>query len=412
LPYPLDKFDAGTLPDPELNPLINPLLGAHMGRWAEVYFTSPPEKREEAIAELLRELQNSSRSEPAAAEPSLPEESVARDSMASDDDPDEAPEPSFAVAGEAANACKGCGKENLVGQKFCGRCGAPLPVLQEDSLSAGPANVHVARQRWDVLHESGEGDSLPLAIAGYMPPRILEERRQGALETAWRVPETALPSFALEPEPVAYRYRLYVGVALAVLLTVLVYMAWRGKTALSSDGTQSVPARAMPALPPAASSTSPPAATSNPQSTDTPSQAAPNGSPRPSQQPQQLQPQPVPKTDQTSAMRPAAQVAPVPAGSSTLGAGETGAEELALAERYLSGNPGMGRDSRQGAQWLWKAVGKGNVAASLTLSDLYLRGDGVPKSCDQARLLLDAAARKGKTAAAERLRHLQAFGCN
>jgi TPR repeat protein len=47
----------------------------------------------------------------------------------------------------------------------------------------------------------------------------------------------------------------------------------------------------------------------------------------------------------------------------------------------------------------------------IALSDLYLRGDGVPKSCDQARLLLDAAARKSEPAAAERLRHLQAFGC-
>jgi hypothetical protein len=46
-----------TLPSPELNPLLNPVLGAHMGRWAEVYFTAPPEKREEAVLELLRELQ-------------------------------------------------------------------------------------------------------------------------------------------------------------------------------------------------------------------------------------------------------------------------------------------------------------------------------------------------------------------
>jgi hypothetical protein len=41
-----------------------------------------------------------------------------------------------------------------------------------------------------------------------------------------------------------------------------------------------------------------------------------------------------------------------------------------------------------------------------------MRGDGVSKSCDQARLLLDAAARKGARAAAERLRNLPAFGCN
>jgi TPR repeat protein len=47
----------------------------------------------------------------------------------------------------------------------------------------------------------------------------------------------------------------------------------------------------------------------------------------------------------------------------------------------------------------------------MALADLYLKGDGVTKSCDQAHVLLDAAARKGSRAAAERLRHLQAFGC-
>jgi hypothetical protein len=90
----------------------------------------------------------------------------------------------------------------------------------------------------------------------------------------------------------------------------------------------------------------------------------------------------------------------------------TGAEELATAEKYLNGSyPGGARDNREAAQWLWKAVGKGNLTATLLLSDLYLRGDGIPKSCDQARLLLNVAARKGKAAAGERLRNLQAFGC-
>ena len=49
--------DERALPRPELNPLVNPLLADNMGRWAEVYFTSPPEKREEAVIELLRELE-------------------------------------------------------------------------------------------------------------------------------------------------------------------------------------------------------------------------------------------------------------------------------------------------------------------------------------------------------------------
>jgi TPR repeat protein len=56
-------------------------------------------------------------------------------------------------------------------------------------------------------------------------------------------------------------------------------------------------------------------------------------------------------------------------------------------------------------------VAKHNLTAALMLADLYVRGDGVAKSCDQARLLLDAAARKGSSAAAERLRNLSASGC-
>ena len=82
-----------------------------------------------------------------------------------------------------------------------------------------------------------------------------------------------------------------------------------------------------------------------------------------------------------------------------------------MAEKYLNGAPGTPRDSAEAAQWLWKAVGKRNLEATLALSDLYVRGDGVPKSCDQARLLLDAAARKGAKAAAQRLRNLPASGC-
>ena len=46
-----------SLPSAELNPLINPLLAENMGRWAEVYFTTPPESREQAVMELLHELQ-------------------------------------------------------------------------------------------------------------------------------------------------------------------------------------------------------------------------------------------------------------------------------------------------------------------------------------------------------------------
>jgi TPR repeat protein len=84
---------------------------------------------------------------------------------------------------------------------------------------------------------------------------------------------------------------------------------------------------------------------------------------------------------------------------------------LLVAERYLNAPAGKVRDSSEAAKWLWQAVAKQNATATLLLSDLYLKGDGVPKNCDQARLLLDAAARKGAAGAGERLRNLQAFGC-
>src|SRR5579883_2656982 len=47
----------GDLPNPDLNPLLNPTLSRNLGRWAEVYFTTPPERREEAVEKLLRELE-------------------------------------------------------------------------------------------------------------------------------------------------------------------------------------------------------------------------------------------------------------------------------------------------------------------------------------------------------------------
>ena len=45
MPQPMNEPDENTLPDPELNPLLNPLLAAHMGRL----------ERFEALSELPRQ---------------------------------------------------------------------------------------------------------------------------------------------------------------------------------------------------------------------------------------------------------------------------------------------------------------------------------------------------------------------
>ena len=52
---------------------------------------------------------------------------------------------------------------------------------------------------------------------------------------------------------------------------------------------------------------------------------------------------------------------------------------------------------------LWKAVAKGDPAAELKLARLYLRGNGVGQSCEQARVLLRAASAKGSHEAKKRL---------
>ena len=85
---------------------------------------------------------------------------------------------------------------------------------------------------------------------------------------------------------------------------------------------------------------------------------------------------------------------------------ESGASDLRLAQRYLSGAAGP-RDSSEAAKLLWKAVRKQNATAEVLLSDLYAKGDGVSQSCDQARLLLVAAAKKGSLQAAQQLRELE-----
>ena len=86
------------------------------------------------------------------------------------------------------------------------------------------------------------------------------------------------------------------------------------------------------------------------------------------------------------------------------------AAEVQLGVIYLRGD-GVPRDDAEAAKWLWKSVAKHNAQATVLLADLYLKGNGVSKNCDQARVLLDSAARKGVAGAGERLRNLPAFGC-
>ncbi len=444
-----DESNTNALPDPELNPLLNPLLAQHMGRWAEVYFTNPPEKRAEAIAELLRELEGNATpgiaptlggdpkqgdTKPAevktSAETQLSTaaskswisdsgfESSATETYTGKASPRETPTleipvlkratfetsalhssmseaPAAQTSPDAEITCAVCAYVNPPGQFFCGMCGGRLESVPTKATEIVPSPI----------------------IAS---PNMISA---SALATKVEVPADRSPAqenyvsgFDLEPEPEPKSYRFYAGIAVAILFLLLVYMAWRGTRAFS---TAPKPATAAESAAPAAASptqigpsAAPPSSADSkgdiPSPTKAPSPAVPAKTV--SQAPAK-KPTPVASRNHTEDSPPANTAVTGVAGPSPIAPEQSGAVELAMAEKYLNGDADGSRNAFGAVPWLWKAVGKGNVQAAMTLSDLYLRGDGVAKNCDQARVLLDSAARKGEKAAADRLRNLQSFGC-
>ena len=57
MPYFWDTVPE-TSPQPELNPLTNPVLERNLGRWAQAYLSNPPGQRELAISKLLEEIKS------------------------------------------------------------------------------------------------------------------------------------------------------------------------------------------------------------------------------------------------------------------------------------------------------------------------------------------------------------------
>ena len=394
MPDPRDKSDSTPSPDPELNPLVNPLLAAHMGRWAEVYFTNPPEKRDQAVSDLLRELEHASPPESVPVH-SFPDPSAGKKTSTADS-PNLSPPPL-----EPDRPCAACAYYNSPEQKFCGMCGALLLVSPETRTTKVAEEAPIAGMSRG--ERSRGGNPAEDAIGPGVDSVALGERTE-APELGSLLPKKSPPNPSARSESLPYgyrfyRYRLYIAAGLAILLTVVGYMAGRRPQA-RLDTAAAPSASAIPhSQPQPANSERPPSAA---RSTLPASAALPTGAQNKNQVNASS------PSDETAHSQLAHGTAPVAANSSAVD--QSGALELATAQNYLTGSPGT-RNSAEAVQWLWKAVGKRNLEATLTLSDLYLRGDGVPKSCDQARLLLDAAARKGAKAAAERLRNLQASGC-
>ncbi len=109
---------------------------------------------------------------------------------------------------------------------------------------------------------------------------------------------------------------------------------------------------------------------------------------------------------------PTAQQDRIPApGSATETARDTGQQEYQQAEEILR-RKGDEVELAVAVRLLWAAVEKGNADAEVALAGLYRQGKGVAKNCDQARVLLSAAARKGSAEGQKHLDELVREGCN
>jgi TPR repeat protein len=89
---------------------------------------------------------------------------------------------------------------------------------------------------------------------------------------------------------------------------------------------------------------------------------------------------------------------------------DAGQQEFQQAQQILR-NKTREAELPEAVRLLWVGVEKGNAAAEVALADLYRTGQGVARNCDQARILLTAAARKGNAEAQKHLEQLQREGC-
>ncbi|MGB8494689.1 MAG: PilZ domain-containing protein [Candidatus Acidiferrum sp.] len=117
------------------------------------------------------------------------------------------------------------------------------------------------------------------------------------------------------------------------------------------------------------------------------------------------------KARSAPALQPTSQQKRVPAPSNSSGtATDDGQQEYQRAEQILR-NRSSEEELAVGVRLLWVAVEKGNADAEVALAGLYRQGKGVARNCDQARVLLSAAARKGSAEAQKHLEELVRGGC-
>jgi cytoskeletal protein RodZ len=393
-PAEKDRNLVDPLPKPELNPLQNPTLGRNMGRWAQVYFTTPPEQREQAVGELLQELETE---EQARTERHASREKRVRALRTPRNGREES---KVQNDSELVLVCPSCQQKNPRHWRYCGMCGAPLEAHEHEKEKKPvplPTFLRLAEQsatepsRSDVddvdwlrdkelsRSASGSGRGLKimmvlvfLALIGVLA--WMQKQKMASQHSAGLPPSVPTVS-EKQPNTPATASKQHEATP----------------SVTASQAESAPPKGAMEETTKAAASAGvrevvPEARTKEEVRNDAPEQAAVTN----------------PK-DHAADAEAATAVATAAKNESSSGP-DTGQVEYLRGQQYLSGTNGA-RNSAEAARWLWKAVTKHNTAALVSLANLYAKGDGVSQNCDQARVLWRAAAAKGNTEAANRLRN-------
>jgi len=326
--------------------------------------------------------------------------------------------------------CHACQRRSPAGQRFCGYCGTKFsqvePPVVERSVQekaretwpftpANPVNVNV---RVDEVPRQGRAASYA--------DQDLDEMRDPELS------ENELQFLRYKVASNSWEHSEGRGWKVAVVLLVLAgvsYAGYRVYVERSSpppvlyraepQETQTPPAAEPNASP--AAPTTPPASSQGTKPEDIGDQAksAPDstidqgGNTRAGRESKPEANSPAHLAVPSASQEPPEEEAS-PAATPTLPVPQAsvdgGQQELQTAQGYLTGSGGQ-RDPSEAAKWLWRAVGKQNGPAILLLSDLYAKGEGVSRNCDQARLLLLTAVKKKVPDSATQLRRLELSGC-
>jgi hypothetical protein len=350
--------------------------------------------------------------------------------------------PSYAEAEAETEAQQvSSGREGETVAESAAEAAASRDVQDRLGLDATAAPEVVERSRFLDIHEASEReDHAKSGTSTIVGPSFL------GLSDAPEVAETA--GYEDDELPHRSHWRGWLAAAVVLIFAGLGYMEWRTqvnqtdngpveimKTKIrnwTSGGTAPASETAGPDAP-AASNTKPQMEVQEKPKTEQPSQQPSSNAPESAVNHSSAAAAPTtqtnsPQTDAASSQPAAqssgdgaaakqsqptnsAQAAPERAKSSRASAAGTdqqaGKQAPGTDELKKAANAS---DSAAAAAWLWKSTAKGNPDAPVQLADMYVKGEGVPRSCEQAVVLLKTAAEKENARARNRLASMYAAG--